>query len=342
MTQNRIASERIFPSKEELERLLAKDVRQLSSQDKPSAEGSQPGLANKESLLVPTKFIAWLGASAGGLTIFLLAVGFLAHSAHDAMLGVPRAIHNNSEYVVVGGLFLGRSVIFLVAACLLHLWKSLLILAALLVMFTLSHHSERYSGWLYRAFISVCILALLCAEFYTLVRLTRPLQISNLLLSPSANPKSPATEVVRAILENDTSWLAAEYGFLVLLVLAQVVVIRLIDGQRERRDHQKFLNVWRWSRVPALALLFICIFLLPRAYGVMTISNDFLRVEELTKANPAGSNLQSPSIFLLREDENNILLYDPSNQSMSALRRDPVGYRILAPENVFSVLAKRP
>ena len=78
------------------------------------ADGTKNETLNFTNLL-PFKLIAWLGASAGGLTLLLVVIGFLALSAHDAMLGIPRSIQNNPEYVAVGGLFFGRSIIFLVA-----------------------------------------------------------------------------------------------------------------------------------------------------------------------------------------------------------------------------------
>src|SRR5215510_14055683 len=93
------------------------------------AESSGPKTTSVFARLAPLKIIAWLGASAGGLTILLGAIGFLALNAHDVMLGIPRS--SNQEYVAVGGLFFARSIIFLVASFLSA--KSWIVLGVLLI-----------------------------------------------------------------------------------------------------------------------------------------------------------------------------------------------------------------
>src|SRR6478672_11766050 len=167
--------------------------------------------------LLPLKIIGWLGASAGGLTILLGAIGFLALSAHDVMLGIPRSIQNSPEYVTVGGLFFGRSIIFLVASFIsVKSWIALtVLLIGLVVLFKTSRHPSRG-----RSLVIVLFSVILpAAEIYGLARLIRPLQISNLLLNFSTEGHASAQQVVNALLVRDTTWLSVEYGFMVLLVV---------------------------------------------------------------------------------------------------------------------------
>ena len=81
------------------------------------------------------------------------------------MLGIPRSIQNNPEYVAVGGLFFGRSVIFLVTNIIFP--KSWIVLGALLigaaVLYTLAAGSVR--GFFYgdgKQFTAQLIAAFTC------------------------------------------------------------------------------------------------------------------------------------------------------------------------------------
>jgi hypothetical protein len=55
-----------------------------------------------------SKFVLWLGSSAGAVTLILTAFGFLVEHARFDQLGVPRNLYEASptEYVVMGGKFL--------------------------------------------------------------------------------------------------------------------------------------------------------------------------------------------------------------------------------------------
>src|ERR1700752_818256 len=166
----------------------------------------------------PLKLITWLGASAGGRTIPLVTIGFLWPSAHHVMLGIPGSIQSNSEYVAVGGLFFGRSIIFLIASFMsAKSWAVLLIVAlAVVVLFNIPAGRSRGRSMV----IAVLSIALLVAEIFGLMWIIKPLQISNLLLNQSVEASGPFRNVVEAILVKDTNWLSSEYGFLVLLVVA--------------------------------------------------------------------------------------------------------------------------
>jgi len=292
----------------------------------------------------PLKLITWLGASAGGLTILLVTIGFLALSAHDVMLGIPRSIQSNSEYVAVGGLFFGRSIILLITSFILaRSWIVLLIVsAAVVVLFNIPPGRSRGRSMV----IAIFSIALLSSEMYGLLWVIRPLQVSNLLLNPSVAAGGAIKNVVEAILVNDTTSLSAEYGFLVLLVLAFSIAFVLLDRESQntvvlsRRGRTRAL-VWHLARVPAFILLLVCIFLLPRAYGVMTISNDYPLVTIEGPSQPSG-NPSSETRLLLNEDDKTFVLYDPSSQSIITIKRDSVAqYKMYAPQHVFTASVAR-
>ena len=287
-------------------------------------KGETPGnFAN----LLPFKIIAWLGASAAGLTILLGAIGFLALSAHDVMLGIPRSIQNSSEYVTVGGLFFGRSIIFLVASFISA--KSWIVLAVLLIGLVVLFKTSRRPSRGRSLVIVLFSIVLLGAEIYGLARLIRPLQISNLLLNLSTEGYGPARQVVDALLVKDTTWLSVEYGFMVLLV----VVFSTAFVFMEQAGHTRS---WQVVRVPALILLLICIFFLPRAYGVLTISNEYPTVV-LESSGQSGTSATTETRLLLREDKDAFVLYDPATQSIVTLKRDSVAqYKMYAPQHVFT------
>jgi hypothetical protein len=291
----------------------------------------------------PLKLITWLGASAGGLTILLVTIGFLALSAHDVMLGIPRSIQSNSEYVAVGGLFFGRSIIFLIASFIsVKSWIVLLIVSAAVVTLLNIPPGRSRGRSMLIGFLSI---ALLTAEIYGLIWVIRPLQISNLLLNQSAATNTPVRNVVEAILVRDTIWLSAEYGFLVLLVLAFSITFVLLDRESQntvvqsRRGRNRTL-FWHLARVPAFVLLLVCIFLLPRAYGVLTLSNDYPVVTIEGSSSPSAN--ASETHLLLREDDKIFVLYDPYSQSILTIKRDSVvQHKMLAPQHVFTASVVR-
>src|ERR1043165_4026540 len=283
--------------------------------------------------LAPLKVITWLGASTGGLTILLAAVGFLALGAHDAMLGIPRSMQSNSEYVAVGGLFFGRSVIFLVASFVsLQSW---IVLGVLLIGVVAPY---KIPGHLFRGRSLVIVLfsiALLAAEVYGLARLIRPLQISDLLLNLSASENGPGKQVIEALLVKDTTWLSVEYGFLLLLILAFSISFIFLE-QESTGIRTQF---WRLVRVPAFILLVICVFLLPRAYGVLTLSNDYPEVS-LDTTNQSTNATVTSTRFLLRENDKLFVLFDPTSQSIVTIKRDSITqHRMYAPQHIFTASA---
>ena len=289
------------------------------------------------SRLAPLKVVAWLGASAGGLTILLGAIGFLALNAHDVMLGIPRS--SNQEYVAVGGLFFARSIIFLVASFIsAKSWIVLgLLVIAVIVLFNIPRRLCRGRSLA----IVLCGIALLVAEIFGLARLVRPLQISNLLLNLSADANAAGKDVVDALLVKDSIWLSVEYGFLVLLVLAFSVTFLLLEQESQdrtalSRNRANRTRFWHVARVPAFILLLICIFLLPRAYGVLTISNDYPAVVIESKDQPA-SNIPGQTRLLLREDDKVFVLYDPTSQSIVTIKRDSITqHKVYAPQHIFT------
>ena len=172
-------------------------------------------------------------------------------------------------------------------------------------------------------------IALLVGEFYALARLTWPLQISDLLLQSSVEANNPAKQVVDALVVNDLAWLRVEYGFLVLLVVTLATAFFLM----ERASRSGF---WQVVRVPALILLVICVFLLPRAYGVLTISNAYPTVV-LESSTPPSSSAANETRLLLREEDKVFVLYDPTSQSILTVKRESIAqHKVYAPQHVFT------
>lgn len=300
----------------------------------PAANSADTETPSVWSRLAPLKIITWLGASAGGLTLLLGAVGFLALGAHDAMLGIPRSIQSNSEYVAVGGLFFGRSVIFLVASFISV--KSWIVLVVLLIGAVVLYKIPRHLCRGRSLVIVLFSIALLAAEVYGLARLIRPLQISDLLLNLSASENGPGKQVIDALLVKDTTWLSVEYGFLLLLILAFAIAFIFLE-QESKGNRTQF---WHLVRVPAFILLLICVFLLPRVYGVLTLSNDFPEVS-LDTANQANTATVTTTRFLLREDEKRFVLFDPTSQSIVTIKRDSITqHRMYAPQHIFTATAR--
>src|SRR5712692_5889129 len=161
----------------------------------------------------PARLIAWTGASVGGLSIILLVVGFLALSAHDAMLGIPGVVESKPDYVVIGGLFFGRSIIFALASLFFPKIASWIVLLLLLASWVMINYL-RDNKWVH---LLLCA-ALVGGESYALFCLIRPLQISNLLLKLSVRSDPINSQIVQALLDNDMKWLEAQYGFIALLV----------------------------------------------------------------------------------------------------------------------------
>ena len=299
------------------------------------ADSSESETSESFTNLVPFKIIAWLGASASGLTILLVVLGFLASSAHDVMLGIPRSIQEYPEYVAVGGLFFGRSIIFLVASFIsVKSWivLGILVIGVIVVLKTAKRRSRGRS-----LLIILFGIALLAGEVYGLAQLIRPLQISNLLLNVSAGANTPAKPIVDALLVNDRTWLSVEYGFLVLLGVAFSVAFLLL-GQASRT------RFWHLVRVPALTLLIIYVFLLPRAYGVLTMSNEYPTVV-LESESPTSGSPGTPANetrLLLREDDKVFVLYDPASQSIGTVKRESiVQHKMYAPQHVFTATTAR-
>jgi hypothetical protein len=201
----------------------------------------------------------------------------------------------------------------------------LVLLIGLVVLFKIQQRRSRG-----RSLVIVLFgIALVGAEIYGLARLIRPLQITNLLLNLSTDANTPARQVVDALLVKDTTWLSVEYGFLVLMVAVFSTAFIFM----EQAGGSRF---WQVVRVPGFILLIICIFLLPRAYGVLTISNDYPTVV-LESSNPSSTNPTNETRLLLREDKEAFVLYDPSSQSIVTIKRESVAqHKMYAPQHVFT------
>ena len=312
-----------------------------------SAPPAQPPL---NTFLEPVKFVTWLGASVGGLTVVLAVIGFLALAAHDVMLGLPRRLLPQLEYVTVGALFFSRTVTYMIAVLLspfaspgTALVASVALLAAALAVYYVSTRGRllTHRGWL----LAAGPLLLIAGEIYVLQRLTAPLQITHTLLqfadlsSLASNGSGDASmQYLRALLNGDDKQLQFAYGMLSLVTLAPALAYRWLELAArtvEGGGRATALLVWRWARFPSFALLLICLFFLIRAYGVLTLSNEYPRFEaEMAAGQPAEQ--KSGPRFLLREESEDLLLYEPCTQSILSVKRDSLGrLKITAPYDVF-------
>lgn len=290
----------------------------------------------------PAKFITWIGASIGGVTIVLVAVGFLALSGHDDMLGVPIHIGDKSEYVAIGALFFIRSIIFVLASFLDNIgcWLIVVILSAVL---TLRHFLERYlaqHAWP----LNVGTGILVCAETYALWRLLEPITYRNILynlddlLKKNASGTNP--KVLSWIISNSTdstNALKSEYGFLALLFIVMAFLIRGLEREYQRRqsnDRMPKIKLWRWLRLPAFGLLLIQMYSLPRSYGVLTIQSEYTLIAPVVSKQQEG--LCFP-LLLLREDENFLILYDPRIHKVIEMKREAIdNFSVSGSKSVFA------
>jgi hypothetical protein len=299
-------------------------------------------LAGLNIFVEPAKLITWIGASIGGVTIVLVAVGFLALSGHDDMLGVPIHIGDKSEYVAIGALFFIRSIIFVLASFLDNVgcWLIVVIFTAVL---TLRYFLERYfaqHAWP----LDVGAVALVFAETYALWRLLEPITYRNILYNldellkknaSGANPK-----VLSWIISNSkdsTDALQSEYGFLALLFIVMALLIRGLEREYQRRQlsaRMPKIKLWRWLRLPAFGLLLIQMYSLPRSYAVLTIQSEYALI------NPVVSKQQEGLCFpllLLREDEKILILYDPRMHKVIELKREAIdNFSVSGSKSVFA------
>lgn len=330
----------------------------LKPNSSPAKEEEDRPILGLASSLEPVKFIAWLGASAGGLTILLAVIGFLALGAHDAMLGIPKMFLAQQEYVSVGALFFSRSIMYVVAALILQLqsfnggYGRWMTVAALLIiisgLFYLVRRGKLSKYYIASITITLAPIIVFVGELYVLYRLTVPLQITNLLLQftdlaslASSESSAPTQPILRALINGDQRVLQSEYGVLALLVLCSGIFYQCLEwvhqsGKDERWSKGGRANLWRWLRTPVFVLLLISFFLLPRAYGVLTITNEYPMLGRGPNASqPEIKDLQLP-LFQLRESEKSLVLYDPCAQAIISLKRDTVEQlKISAPKNIF-------
>jgi hypothetical protein len=295
-------------------------ARKRESADKPEKTDDPQaplGPMTASMLVEPAKLIGWLGASVGGLTVLVVLIGFLALSAHDAMLGIPRAIEDKTEYIVVGSLFFSRSLMLLLSSLLDNRqdWILLGVIAVVLVLFRIVGKMK-----IARHLIALLVVGFIGAETFVLTRLIAPLQFDNVLLLQA--PKPDDSQILKWILCSNLAPLTSEYGFLALSVLALAVVLKQLDRrlqpQAMGKVWKKNARLWRRARVIAFGLIVICFILLPRAYGVLTISNDYPDVKLITHDSPGAAE----EMFLLREDDKFLVTYDQAKRSISTRKRD--------------------
>lgn len=321
-----------------------------------STTSAPPVEPSPNTFLEPVKFITWLGASMGGLTVVLAVIGFLALAAHDLMLGIPRRILPQTEYVTVGALFFSRTATYMIAVLLSPFTAPGTAVVAVVVLlaaapavyyfstrrrFRLRPDAGRW--WL----LTVGPLLLIAGELYVLQQLTALLQITNALLQFADFSSLAATDsgdasvlFLRALINGQGKQLQFAYGVLSLLTLLPVLAYRWLElaarnmkaGGGERAGG---LVVWRWARIPCFALLLICLFFLIRVYGVLTISNEYVRVEAEPAAGQTSGQKPGPR-FLLREEDKDLLLYEPCSQAILSMKRDSLGrLKITAPYDLF-------
>lgn len=317
-----------------------------------SAAPAHPAQPSLNTFLEPVKFITWLGASVGGLVVVLAVIGFLALAAHDVMLGIPRRLLPQPEYITVGALFFSRTVTYMLAVLLspfaspgTAIIAAVVLLVAAPAVYYVSTRGPFISHrrWL----LTAGPVLLIAGEIYVLQRLTAPLQITHALLqitdlsSLAAGSSGDASvPYLRALLNGQGKQLQFAYGVLSLLTLALALAYRWLELTARASGSwgggsASVLLVWRWARIPSFTLLLICLFFLVRAYGVLTLSNEYPTFAAETAAGQPEEQKSGPR-FLLREEDDDLLLYEPCTQSILSVKRDSLGrLKITAPYDVF-------
>lgn len=309
-----------------------------SNNTAPSKRPSENPIWNFSSILNPAKILAWLGVSTGGLGILLAVIGFLAIGAHDAMLGIP-STSQKLDYIKAGGLFLSRSIIFIFGAIITNKWCWLLL--GILLVISIFH---RYIYKRHPEFMFLFdVFMLIFAQAYVFWRLGRILQYGDILLKPVLLSSSKSY-ILSAILKNDKNWLHNEYGFLAIFILCLTMAFKRLDQAYQSMNTLK-INisriqlVWKWIRIPAIVILVIIFFLLPRAYGVLTFSNEYPQVLSIlpTPSNPLDFKDSGFLPFLLKQDEKFLILYDSYSYTIVNLSLQSVNqYRISTPKLIFN------
>lgn len=280
------------------------------------------------------KFISWLGASVAGLSVILGAIGFLSLGAHDTMLGIPTT-QIGLDYIKVGGLFFGRSILFMIGAVIgyRNCWMlSGTLLIILLIRYFVFKRHHQTTGLLVGASV------LIIAESFLFWLLTDTLQFQDILLNfPDSN-----SLVLNAIFYGDQLWLRNEYGFLAVFTLCLAITLWHIEQAFKNKSSTNLSKrkIWQWLRIPAFVLLAVCLFLLPRCYGVLTFPNEFPQVViEATSTAPNSrefKDLDTP-LFLIWKDEKSLMLYDQRLKLIIALNPQSVSkYRISALKHIFN------
>jgi hypothetical protein len=204
------------------------------------------------------KFIAWLGGAGAGLGLLTAAVGYLALGAYDDAIGIPVLLEEKLHYVTVGGLFFARSITFILAALIVswHSWLALLVLGNLLAALLSDRHLKpRLAIPLSFAGVAGLLIGLLFAVIWL-----------SLVLDQDAFPGDERIN---------------QYGVIALFVTGLFAIVGSQEGLVRGGATLKAVALYRWVRIPVLALSLICAFLLPRAYGTMTLDRSFPEVLEL-------------------------------------------------------------
>jgi hypothetical protein len=299
---------------------------------------SEDTIFNMNWLFHPTKFMAWLGASIGGLGILLGVIGFLALGAHDQMLGLPTT--QLEDIYIVGGLFFIRSVVYLAQSIfgnMGNIWCWLFIGIFLLVLIIRSYIFKHIPKISILFFLFVFVFL----EFFTLWRLGQPLQFHDILFQVPDQP----SEILKSLLsiDNELTYIRyKEYGFLFLLVLITTITFRSLDHMFKQKNVLDVRNLWKWIRIPAFLLLILCFFILPRDYGVLTLPNDYPRVVKIwprlsVENSPKSTDPEDLAfpLLLLHKDKESLLLYDLRFKTMVNLNPQKVErFTVSAPKHI--------
>jgi hypothetical protein len=306
--------------------------------DKPPVEPVERAglLATVISLLFePAKLITLLGASSAGLAIFLGVIGFLAVGAHETLLGLPRLSHTNDEYVAAGSLFFPRTLLFMAASFLDGLAPWLFTGAVVLGLGALGLGRTRPAREAY-GLAALVLLALVLVA--TLWLLAQAAECRGLLLQGQVSDENPVLTHLR---KHDESWLQGRYGGLAVGVLCTAVWFKVLEdtfgpAAATPGPFAWGRSCWRWARIPGLVGVLICLFLLARAYGILTFPN---RYPLLTAVAPADLLAQvapgKDRAVVLHEGEKTLLIYFPDRQSLLQLDRGDVkAFSVTTPQAV--------
>jgi hypothetical protein len=237
------------------------------------------------------KLITWLGGATAALGLVTGVTGYLALGAFDDALGIPELPQDKLQYMVIGGLFFSRTLLFVLAAF-FSSWMAWIILLCLILLQCLVM-AERWwdsslGGMVSRLGIGVLFLALIACI---------ALLSGGLGLDASYSGSAQV-----------------EYGLMALVTAGLAVIAVRLEQELSSDFHWVAIRTYRRLRIPILAFMLMFAFLLPRAYGVMTLQRSFPEILEMhyDAAQLKSGELPQAPLLLIRRSSDRLVLFGAS------------------------------